>query len=122
MWGMGSCRRGLDWIPSSCSREVLPLTLGISLKAGANLKEQICRSREKPLAQEACMGLWDSLVVAGMPVAKNPAQNCSCITGSRAGGHRDTSFGARPSLTAGRTQSLDVRHGPGRGWELPWAV
>lgn len=69
---MGSHWRGLGWIPSSCSGAVLPLSLGISLKASAGAKRS-------PRDRTPCMGsplslhgLWDNLEVAGTPVAFQP--------------------------------------------------
>lgn len=113
--------KGLDLIPSSCRGEVLPLTMGISLKASAGAPGTGSLHGQSPLPAgtawwwQEC--LWHS----------SPAQNCSCRHSEecrRAQGPC-ASFGARSSLTAGKsafgeegTQSLDVRH----SWEGLGAV
>lgn len=112
----------MGWIPSSCSGEVLPLFLGISLKAMQEQREAPGTDPPPPAGAVGQPGGGRN--VCGFPALPKTAP---AGTGSHAGGHGDPPLPLEPdphSLQGKSafgeewTQSLDVRNGPGKGWEM----
>lgn len=116
--------KGLDLIPSSCRGEVLPLTMGISLKAsagapgtGSPMGSHLSLQGQPGGGRNAC----------GIPALPKTAP---AGTQRNAGEHRVPALPLEPdphslqgNLPLGRRgQKAWMSGTPGKGWELSWAV